>query len=77
MSKVLEYARLLTGSKNPVPKRKRRILKNAEKEIDRLDKLKTARTRAVEEATGVPSDIEQKKKAVARRARKTLMGKGR
>lgn len=78
MSKMLEYARLLTiGPKNPVPKRKRKVLKKAEKELDRLDKQKTARTKAIEESTGVPSDIENKKRAVARRARQTLMGKGR
>jgi hypothetical protein len=77
MAKILEYARLLTvGPKNPVPKRKRQTLKAAEMEIDRLEKTKTARTKAVEEATGVPSDVEKQKRAVARRARMTLMGKG-
>lgn len=77
MPKFLEYARLLTiGPKKAVPKRKRQVLKKAEKEIDRLDRMKTARTKAVERAnTGVPSDIEKRKKEVARRARKTLMGK--
>ena len=77
MAKTLEYARLLTiGPKNPVPKRKRKALSEAEKEIDRLEKSKTARTKAVEEATGVPSDVEKQKRAVARRAKSTLMGKG-
>lgn len=78
MPKLLEYARLLTvGPKKTVPKRKRKILKQAEKELDKLDRMKTTRTKAIERAnTGVPSDIEKKKKEVARRARKTLMGKG-
>ncbi|MCK9492710.1 MAG: hypothetical protein M0Q24_11570 [Sulfurimonas sp.] len=77
MAKILEYARLLTvGPKNPVPKRKRKILKEADKELTRLESQKTARTKAVEEATGVPSDIERQKRAVARRAKSTLMAKG-
>lgn len=74
MAKIPLYARLL-GIKNPVPKRKRKILTKAEKEIDKLEKSKTARTRAVEQATGVASDVEKKKRRVARRARQTLMGK--
>lgn len=75
MAKIPLYARLL-GIKNPVPKRKRKILTKAEKEIDKLEKSKTARTRAVEQATGVASDIEKKKRRVARRARQTLMSRG-
>ena len=80
MPKLLEFARLLTiGPKNPIPKKKRKIIKKAEEEIDKLEKLKTARTRAIEKRqTGVESDIEKKKKRVARQARSVLMaGKGR
>lgn len=77
MAKLLEYARLLTiGAKSSVPKRKRKILKKAEKKIEKLESQKTARTKAIEQATGVASDIEKKKRAVAKRARATLMGKG-
>ena len=76
MPKILEIARLLTmGAKSPVPKRKRRILKDAEKELDRLESYKTIRTKTIEKATGAKSDIEKRKQEVARQARKKLRGK--
>jgi hypothetical protein len=76
MAKILEYARLLTmGAKSPIPKRKRKILKEAEKRINKLESQKTARTRAIERATGAKSDISKQQKEVARRARRSLMGK--
>jgi hypothetical protein len=75
MPNMLEIARLLTmGAKSPVPKRKRRILKDAVKELDRLESYKTARTKVIEKATGAKSDIEKRKKEVARQARKKLKG---
>jgi hypothetical protein len=76
MPNILEYARLLTmGAKSPVPKRKQRVLKKAEKELDRLESYKTERTRTIERATGMKSDIEKRKQEVARQARKKLRGK--
>lgn len=70
-----EKTRLLfSNAKSPIPARKRKIFQEADKELTRLDALKTARTKAVEEATGVPSDVEKAKKEVAYRARRTLMG---
>jgi len=74
MPGILHYARLLTvGPKNPIPKKKRQLIENADREITRLEKTKTARTKAIESATGVASDVEKKKKAVARRARQSLL----
>jgi predicted nucleic acid-binding Zn-ribbon protein len=70
----IEYIRLKAGRVNPIPKRKRKILKRAEKELDKLEKQKTARTQAVEKATGVESDITKRKRDVARKARRSLMG---
>jgi hypothetical protein len=78
MSKTLRYISMkLVGGKNAVPKRKRKILKQAEKELDKLESAKTARTKSVEESTGVESDITKRQREVARRARQSLMGKGR
>lgn len=74
---VLEKLRLLTiGPKNPIPRRKQKVLSEADRELTRLEGQKTARTKAIEEATGVDSDLEKRKKAVARRARQTLLAKG-
>lgn len=75
MAKLLHYARLLTmGAKSPVPKRKQKILKDAEKEIDRLESQKTERTKAIEKATGAKSDVAKRQREVARKARRSLMG---
>lgn len=74
MPSLLHYARLLAGRpKNPIPKRKRQIIEKAEKDIDRMEKYKTERSRDIERRTGVPSDLEKKKKEIAKKARKTLL----
>lgn len=62
-------------TRNPVPKRKRKVLKQAVKDLDELEKMKTARTRTVEKATGVESDITKAQRRVARKARRRLTGK--
>lgn len=62
-------------TRNPVPKRKRKILKQAVKDLDRLESLKTARSRAVEKATGVKSDMTKRQREVAKKARRRLTGK--
>ena len=71
----LEKTRLLfSNAKSPIPAKKRKIFAEADKELTRLEGLKTARTKAIEEATGVQSDVEKSKREVARRTRRTLMG---
>lgn len=74
MPNVLQTARLLTiGAKNPVPRRKRKILKKAEKEIRSLEARKTARTRDVERQSGAPSDVTKKQREIAKSARRKLL----
>ncbi len=74
MAKLLHYARLLTtGAKNPIPKKKRKVIKQAEKDIDKLEKLETPRSKSIEESSGVASDITKAKRDRAKRARRQLM----
>lgn len=76
MANILHYARMMmTGAKSPVPERKRKILSEAEKEIDTLEGQKTERTKQIEKATRFPSDITRKQRETARKARLLLRGK--
>jgi hypothetical protein len=65
---------LFSNAKSPIPARKRKIFADADKAIQEQDALKTERSKAIEQATGVESDPERSKREIARKARRTLMG---
>ena len=65
---------LFSNAKSPIPTKKRKIFEEADKAIQKQESLKTERSRAIEQATGVQSDPEKAKREIARKARRTLMG---